>query len=30
MLDWLRSFLDGIADTVFSFLVSLLFQIFGH
>ena len=30
MLDWLRTFADGMADTVFSFLVSILFMIFGH
>ena len=29
MLDWIRSFFDGIADVVFSFFVSILFKIFG-
>ncbi len=29
MLDWIRTFVDGVADGVFSFLVSILFMIFG-
>ena len=29
MLDWIKTLIDGIADGVFSFLVSLLFKLFG-